>query len=134
MSARLWVETPTSRSGTDSCARLRERHVALAHVDAVRVARLDEVGPVVEDEQRAVGVAGATERRRGRDELVVRQLLVPELDDVDAAAERSVEQRVGVAPVRARLEDEVEPGPGETPAACGTVHGAHPSVAGRRRR
>ena len=118
MSARLWAETPTSRS-PDSCARFRERHVALAHVDAVGAARLDEIRPVVEDEERAVGVAGATERRRGRDELVVRQLLVPELDDVDAAAERRVEQRVGVAPVRARLEDEIEPRPGETPRRAG---------------
>jgi hypothetical protein len=103
-------------------------------VDAVRVARLDEIGPVVEDEQRAVDLTGATERHRSRDELVVPQFLVPELDDVDAAAERSVEQRVGIAPVRVRLEDEVQPRPGETPAARRTVHGMHPNGTGRRRR
>ena len=103
-------------------------------MDAVGVARLDEIGPVVEHEERAVAVARAPERRGRGDELRIRQLLLPQLDDVDAAAERRVEKRIGVRPVRAGLDDETQSRAGETPAAGRAVHGAHPSVAGRRRR
>ena len=60
-------------------------------MDAVRAARLDEVGPVVEHEERAVRVACRTKRLGRRDELLVGELLVAELDDVDSAAQRGLE-------------------------------------------
>jgi hypothetical protein len=71
-------------------------------------------------------VAHAPERLRRGDELVVRQLLVPKLDDVDSAAERGVEQIGWVLPVRARVEDEIEPRSGESCAPAGAVHGGRP--------
>ena len=55
-------------------------------MDTVSAARLDEVGPVVEHEERTVRVARRTERPGRRDELLVGELLVAELDDVDSAA------------------------------------------------
>jgi hypothetical protein len=73
-------------------------------VDSVRAARLDEVGPVVEDEERSVRVARCAKGLRRCDERVVVDLLVPQLNDVDATAKRGLEY-VGVA----AGEDEVEP-------------------------
>jgi len=55
-----------------------------------------------------VCVAGAAERLGGADEVVVGQLLVAELDDVDAAPKCRVEELRRIAAVRPRFEDEVE--------------------------
>ena len=60
-------------------------------MDAVGAARLDEIRPVVEDEERAVLRARRAERLGGGDERVVVELLVAQLDDVDAAAQCRVE-------------------------------------------
>ena len=116
---------------TDERARLGDRRVVLADVDAVGRACFDEIGPVVEDEERAVAVARAPERRGCGDELRVRQLLLPELDDVDASAECGIEQRIGLRSVRAGLNHQAQPGAGETQSARSTIHGAHPSVGSR---
>ena len=80
-------------------------------MDAVGAARLDEVGPVVEDEQRSVRCARRPERLGRGDERVVVEPLVTKLDDVDAAAQRGFEN-VGVA----AREDEIEAGAGQSVA------------------
>jgi hypothetical protein len=76
-------------------------------MDAVGAARLDEIGPVVEDEQRAVFLARRPERSCCGNERVVVELLVAELDDVDPAAQRRLEN-VGIC----AGEDEIEAGAG----------------------
>jgi hypothetical protein len=66
---------------------------------------------------------GAERLGRGH-ELLVAELLVAELDDVDAAAERRVEQGGGFLAVGARLEDEIETGAREALATGRAVHGS----------
>ena len=73
------------RSGPTAARAARRRVVVLADVHAVGAARLDEVGAVVEDEQRAVLVGGGAEHRRGLDQPVVVERLVAQLDQVGAA-------------------------------------------------
>ena len=80
-------------------------------MDAVGTARLDEVGTVVEDEERAVLGARRAERLGRGDERIVVELLVPQLDDVHAAAQRRFED-VSVA----AGEDEVEAGASQSVA------------------
>ena len=108
---------PDDRGLPDRGARAGGRAVVLADVHAVGRARGDEVGPVVEHEQRAAGVGGRAELARGGDEPVVVERLVAQLDHVDAAADRGGEElaRPGVA-------DEVQPGAGD-PLAWG--HGIY---------
>ena len=86
---------PDERVGPDELARrLRDRRVVLADVHAVGAGGRDEVGAVVEDEQRAGGVAALRGRHGGRGEqLVVGGVLVAQLDDVDAAAQRGARAR-----------------------------------------
>jgi hypothetical protein len=86
-------------------------------VDAVGAARVDEVRPVVEDEERAGGVGGRPELARGRDQRVVAERLVAQLDQVHPAAQRRVEQRPG-----AGVAHEVQARRGDPLA------GAHPCV------
>jgi len=92
-------------------------------MNAVGVAARDEIGPVVQHEERPVRLAQAPERLGCTHDLLVRKLLVAQLDDVDAAPERSVEQRRGIVPVGARLQDETEAGAGEPGASLRAVHG-----------
>ncbi len=94
--------------GADRTPRVRQGHVLLADVHAVGVCALDEIGPVVQHEQRAVPVAGAPERLGCPDELVVQELLIAKLHDVDAPAHRPVEQGRRIVAVRPGLEDEIE--------------------------
>ncbi len=115
---------PNEALGADGAPCIRHGGVLLPHVHAVGDAGVDEVGAVVEHEERAVSVAGAPERHGRGDELVVGELLVSELDDVHAAAEGGVEERGGILPVRARLDDEVEARAGEPLPAGRAVHGA----------
>ena len=96
---------PDDRLGSEKRPRLDRREVVLAQVDAVGAAGRDELGAVVEDEQRARGVGRLAERARGLDESGVVERLVTELDDVDATA-----QRRGQPVARPGVADEVEPG------------------------
>ena len=91
-------------------------------MDAVGAAPLDEIGPVVEHEERAMLLADLPERHSCRNQRSVVELLVAQLDDVDSAAERRVEQRARIVAVRARLEHEIEAGARETLMAGWTVH------------
>ena len=74
-------------------------------MNAVRTARLDEIRPVVEDEERAVLRARGSERLGSGDERVVVERLVPQLHDVHAAPQRRFEDVSVIAG-----EDEVEAG------------------------
>ena len=61
--------------------------------------------------------AGRTERLGRGDERLVVELLVAQLDDVDAAAQRRLEQRTRILAVRPGLEDEIEARAGESLAS-----------------
>ena len=95
-------------------------------MDAVGARALDEIGPVVQHEKGAMRGAGLPERLSRPDELVVRQLLVAELHDVDAAAQRRLEECRWIVAARPRLEDEIEPRAGEAGASGDAVHGGGP--------
>jgi hypothetical protein len=96
-------------------ARLRDGHVVLPDVDAVRVGGLDEVGPVVEHEQRP-GFAAQRAGGPGRvEDLLVGRVLLPELEDVDPVGERRDEHVGQRPPARARAGDEVQAGILEIP-------------------
>jgi hypothetical protein len=85
-----------------------DRHVAATDVDAVGTTCPDEIRPVIEDEERAVLLACHAKRLGRGDERVVLELLVAQLDDVDAAAQCGREE-----PVALRIADEVETGRGQ---------------------
>ena len=96
------VESPTSAPGPACGAGLCDGRVVLADVNAVGAAGLDELGVIVEEEQRAVLVRGAAERLGQRDELLgAARRLLAQLDHVDSASERRIEKRRGIAVARA---------------------------------
>ena len=99
--------------GALACQRpgLGDRRVVLADVNAVGAARLDQLGVVVQEEERAVAIGRAAKRVRERDELfgTARRLLA-KLDHVGAAAERGFEERLGIAIAGTGVADEVEAG------------------------
>ena len=107
------------RAGPGELARAGDRHVVLADVRAVGAGRDDEVGAVVEDEERARGGAELARDRGRGEQVVVRGVLLAQLEDVDAARERGPED-VGERPAgRAGAGDEVQPGAVEALAARG---------------
>jgi glycine oxidase len=67
--------------------------------------------------------AGAPERLRRPDEIVIGQLLLSKLHHIDAAAQRRVEKSRRIVAVRARLEDQVEPRACQAGASVRAVHG-----------
>ena len=96
---------PDDAVGTDQGARLRHRHVVLADVDAVGAGCGHQVGPVVEDERHAVRAAhrarsGARWPRWPRRSAS----LSAQLDDVDAPAQRLLQEGIGLL-----AADEVQP-------------------------
>ena len=106
-----WVERPTRAPGACQRPGLGDRRVVLADVNAVGAARLDQLGVVVQEEERAVAIGGAAKRLRERDELLgAARRLLAELDHVGAAAKRGVEERLGIAVAGPRVADEVEAG------------------------
>ena len=99
------------RAGAGLGARLGDRRVLLADVDAVGAAGLDQLRVVVDEEQGAVLVRGAPERLgQGNDLVGAPRRLLAQLDHVHAAAERRSQQRLRVAGARAAFADEVEAG------------------------
>ena len=104
---------------SDELAGLGDRRVRPTDVDAVGTARLDEVRPVVEHEERLVLLAGRTERLGSCHERIVVELLIPQLDDVHAASQRGLED-VSVA----SSEDEVQAGAREALATSRAIHAA----------
>ena len=78
----------------DERARLGNRHVVLTHVNAVGSDAGDQVGSIVEDEQRAACQADPREPFRNGREVVIGCVLDSQLDDVDAAIDRCVHESV----------------------------------------
>src|SRR5512133_2811707 len=106
---------PDERVLADELARAVDRHVVLADVHAVRAAGGREVGAVVEQEERAGGLAQRARGRGGVQQLVVGGVLVAQLEEVDAAGQRALEGALHPAAVG----DEVQAGIAQ---ACSTVH------------
>ena len=96
------------RLRAEQLAGLGRRGVVLADVDAVGVAGAGQLGVVVDDEEGAVGVAEAAEGERRQLDLAPRQLLLAQLDDVDAAARAPRAAAARARPRRLRVADEVE--------------------------
>jgi len=88
--ARRVGREPDQALRPDDRSRLRHGHIVLTEVNPVGARGGDQLRPVVEDEQHAVIAAGAPEALRDGDDLLVRAVLDPQLDDVDAAAQASV--------------------------------------------
>ena len=74
--------------------------------------------PYLEDDPTGPATAYGRSKLRG-EERVVGGVVVAELDDVDAAAERPVEQELGIVERGGRVADEVEPRAGELVEAGG---------------
>ncbi len=118
--------------GAEQRPRFLDGAVVLAEVHPVGVAGAGKVGVVVDDEQGAVGVAEAAEGRGGALDLRPPQLLLAQLDDVDAAAQRRPQQRFGVLAAGSRVADEIEAGGAQALAAQRAVglggREAHPAI------
>ena len=75
-------------------ARFGDGRVVLADMDAVGAARLDQLGVVVQEEERAVLVGGAAEGLGQSDDLLgASRRLLAQLDQVGSTAERRIEER-----------------------------------------
>ena len=92
----------------------RHRRVVPAHMDPVRPDLGRQVGTIVEEEQRAVLGAAASEGLGGAQDRLVGRRFHPQLHDVDAAAQSTLEPDLGK-----RIADEVEAGGAETLSAFG---------------
>ena len=103
------MERPTIAAGPRWRPRQRDRCIVLPHVDTVGTRFEGQVGPVVEHEGHAVGTAhlGGDAGRQGRPGL---ELLVAELDHVDAPRDAGGEEIGQIGPVR---RAEVEAATGE---------------------
>ena len=133
-----WVDWPMIACVPEHRPRVLDRGVVLADVDPVGVAGARQVGVVVDDEERRVVVGEATEGDAGAFDLRPPELLLAQLDDVDAAAERGAQQRFGIDAVGARVADEVE-ARGAQPLAQQRAlalgrRKAHPSIMAAARR
>ena len=95
------VESADEQLGAGLRARRRDAAVVLADVHAVGARGAREVGPVVDDQQRARGVAELARDARRGEQVVVVGVLVAQLEDVDAALERRA-QHVGQRPAAGR--------------------------------
>ena len=96
------------RVGPGDCARLGDRAVVLADVHAVGAGRGDEVGPIVEDEQRASDLAPLARDGGSGEDLLVGRVLAAQLEDVDAAAQRGREHGLQRAPAGRGVADQVQ--------------------------
>ena len=126
MSPGKCVDSPTIASVAGERTGLGDRHVVLADVAAVGAGRCDEVGPVVEDQQRAGLVAQPAGDGGCGEQLLVAGLLVAQLDDVDAAGERRGEHALQRAPTRLAVADEVQDRRVQAGAAIARV--VHPAI------
>ena len=99
---------PDEHVGADDLAHLGYGHVGLPNVDTVGAHGGGDVGAVVEDEQRAVGVARVGRHARGFGEELVLQVLLAQLNHVDAAGDRGGEEVAQVAIARHAIAHEVQ--------------------------
>ena len=89
----------------------------------VRPGRQGHIGPVVHRQQRAVPTAGAREHLEQREFLARLEALLPQLHDVDPAAENRVEELGQVALGASPVGAQVEPGVGQPGAQV-----SHPDI------
>ena len=75
---------------------LARRHVVLADVSSISPQRARQVGAIVDYEQCSVLATSACEPLCGRADPLLRPVLDPELNDVDAATQRGFEELVGL--------------------------------------
>ena len=87
-------------SGAEQPAGQRARGVVLAEMHAVRADLEREVGAVVQDEGDPVGRAHLLGQAGPLEQGPRLELLVPELDDVDAAADGGLEEEREIGAVR----------------------------------
>src|SRR5579859_1492707 len=86
---------PDQALRSDGGARLGNRRVVLTHMDSVRTGGLHQFRPVVEDEQGAVPGARLADEGGRSQNLVLRRSLHPQLDDVDTARQRRLQELAG---------------------------------------
>src|SRR3954469_8501999 len=108
------------RVRSQSLSRFVWRDVVLSQMNPVGAAGTRQLGVVVDDEEGAEGVGDAAEGSGGAFDLRPPQLLLAQLDDVGAAAQRRSQQRFQVAR-RPGIADEVEASGAQALAAQGTV-------------
>ena len=94
------MDSPTIASGPRIRLASANRHVVLPDVDAVRPGLEGEVGPVVQHERDAVGAADVTGDPGAGQEGAGLEVLLPQLDDVDAAGDAAGHEAGEVRPVR----------------------------------
>ena len=111
------------RVGAQQPACLGRRQVVLADVDPVGPCLGDQVRTVVEHEGHPRGGADGPDESRTRHEVGVTELLVAQLDDVDAALDAATHECLEVRPIRGA---EVEATVGQVPAVAGR-RAAHPA-------
>ena len=99
------------RGRTHNPARLARLHVVLAHVDTVRSQLEREIGIVVDDEERRIGVGEPPEGLAGALDDPARELSVAQLDQPRPTAHRGVQHRFRILLVRPGVADEVKPSP-----------------------
>ena len=91
---------PHDRVGPENAPGQGDRRVVLPDVDAVRTGLEREVGPVVQHERDAVGAADVTGEPGAGEERARLEVLLPQLDDVDAAGDAGGHEVGQVRPVR----------------------------------
>ncbi len=115
--AGVCVDSPTSRSGP-TIARARATGMSSWPTCTPSAPACDrQIRAVVDDQQRVVLGARRLEPPRRRDQLRVVAVLRPQLHDVDAAAQRGVQELVGHG-----VADQVQPGVRQ--AVTAVDHGA----------
>ena len=94
---------------------------------AVRIGQDGNVGPVVDNEQRAAAARQLPQHPSTLDQIAVRQPLVPQLQHVDAGLDQDLNQlrkAVGrIAPVQQDVQSSVLQQFGSLPHAPASVHG-----------
>src|SRR3954447_23675949 len=111
---------PNDRVRSQDLSRFVWRDVVLSQMDPVGVQGARQLGVVVDDEEGAEGVGDAAEGACGPFDLGPVQLLLAQLDDVGAAAQRRPQQRLQVAR-RSGVADEAKASGAQALAAQGTV-------------
>ena len=92
--------------GKAEAPRCRRGHVVLADVDVVGPDEDGQVGAVVDDQRDAQAARDRASFLEHREQRGIREGLLPQLDEVDAAAHGRLEEGVEV---RARTRDQIEP-------------------------
>jgi glycine oxidase len=113
---------PEEHLRPDEITHLRGRHVLLADMDAISLRGERNLRPIVDDRQRAMAAADLNRLTRDRQQLALRDLLLAQLEDVDAARDRSREYVCQRPAAGASIADQVEPSSGQAAAAvfaCG---------------